>query len=335
MLAPYLRAIDTASLSNRINLKLNISDTASMLGNYLNNVGYGLSKAGQVVSADSATLSNYYLRRKDSLTTTNSLGYVTRKILADTAAAIRASDAGGSVTSVATNNGTGITGGTITTSGTLAIDTTVISTRLWRQKGIDSVQGNLTAGLALKLNISDTSSMLSPYLRKVDTASLSNRINQKLNISDTATMLGNYLNNVGYGLSKAGQVASADSATLSAYYLRRKDSLTVTNPLGYVTKKILSDTAAAIRSADAGGTVTSVATNNGTGITGGTITTSGTLAIDTLLVSTRAWRQKGVDSVAALANTKISGSLISGYLTSIGSTTFSAVSMTSSKIGSE
>jgi len=310
MLAPYLRAIDTASLSNRINLKVNISDTATMLGNYLNNVGYGLSKAGQVASADSATLSAYYLRRKDSLTVTNPLGYVTQKILADTAAAIRSSDLGGTVTSVATNNGTGITGGTITTSGTLAIDTTVISTRAWRQKGVDSLQANIN----LKLNISDTASMLNPYLRKVDTASLSNRINQKLNISDTASMLTNYVNNVGYGLSKAGQVVSADSATLSAYYLRRKDSLTTTNPLGYVTRKILADTAAAIRSADAGGTVTSVATNNGTGITGGTITTSGTLAIDTLLISTRAWRQKGVDSVAALANTKVDGSGISNYL---------------------
>jgi hypothetical protein len=217
---------------------------------------------------------------------------------------------GGTVISVGTNNGSGITGGPITVSGTLAIDTTnVIATKV-----------SVTGGLAGKLNISDTASMLSPYLRKadttamlapylraIDTASLSNRINLKLNISDTASMLGNYLNNVGYGLSKVGQVASADSATLSAYYLRRKDSLTTTNPLGYVTKKILADTAAAIRSSDAGGTVTSVATNNGTGITGGTITTSGTIAADTLLLSTRAWRQKGVDSVAALINNNISG----------------------------
>ena len=37
------------------------------------------------------------------------------------------------------------------------------------------------------------------------------------------------------------------------------------------------------------GTVTSVATNAATGITGGTITTSGTLAIDTTLIATRAW----------------------------------------------
>lgn len=38
-----------------------------------------------------------------------------------------------------------------------------------------------------------------------------------------------------------------------------------------------------------GGTVTSVATNAATGITGGTITTTGTLTIDTTLIATRAW----------------------------------------------
>lgn len=48
------------------------------------------------------------------------------------------------------------------------------------------------------------------------------------------------------------------------------------------------------------GTVTSVATTANTGLLGGTITTSGTLYIDTLLVSTRAWRQKGMDSLLAL-----------------------------------
>ena len=78
---------------------------------------------------------------------------------------------------------------------------------------------------------------------------------------------------------------------------------------------LFRSTAAAIRGADAGGTVKSVATNNSTGITGGTITTTGTLAIDTLLISTRAWRQKGIDSVAALANTKINGTGIANYIT--------------------
>ena len=69
-----------------------------------------------------------------------------------------------------------------------------------------------------------------------------------------------------------------------------------------------------------------MATNTGTGITGGTITTSGTLAIDTLLISTRAWRQKGVDSVAAL----ITGG---GYVTGSGTTNYLPKFTSSSAIG--
>ena len=49
------------------------------------------------------------------------------------------------------------------------------------------------------------------------------------------------------------------------------------------------------------GTVTSVATNNGTGITGGTITGSGTLAIDTLNIATRLQVQHRIDSLAAIS----------------------------------
>lgn len=47
--------------------------------------------------------------------------------------------------------------------------------------------------VAAKLNISDTSSMLSPYLRKVDTASLSAGIDLRVKYSDTAAMLSPYL----------------------------------------------------------------------------------------------------------------------------------------------
>jgi uncharacterized protein (TIGR02145 family) len=43
------------------------------------------------------------------------------------------------------------------------------------------------------VNIADTAGMLTPYLRKLDTASLSNRINLKVNITDTAVMLTPYL----------------------------------------------------------------------------------------------------------------------------------------------
>jgi hypothetical protein len=288
--------------------KLNISDTANMLKNYVNQVGYALTKTNQVVSADSATLSNYYLRRKDSLTATNSLGYVTKKVLADTAAAIRSSDAGGTVTSVATNNSTGITGGAITTSGTLAIDTLLISTRAWRQKGVDSVSGLLSGYVpsSRTLTINGTTQDLSA--------------NRTYNVGTVTSVATNY--GLSGGTITTSGTLSVDSATLSNYYLRRKDSLTATNLLGYVTRKVLADTAAAIRGSDAGGTVTSVATNNGTGITGGTITTSGTLAIDTTVISTRAWRQKGVDSLQANINLKLNisdtSSMLFPYLRNVG-----------------
>ena len=136
---------------------------------------------------------------------------------------------------MATNTATGITGGTITTSGTLAIDTTLISTRLWRQKGIDSVAGLLSGYVpsSRQLTINGTTYDLSA--------------NRSWSVG-TVTSVGS-----GYGLS-GGTITSTgtlsvDSATLSNYYLRRKDSLTSTNLLGYVTKTVLADTAAAIRGA--------------------------------------------------------------------------------------
>lgn len=55
--------------------------------------GYGLSGGTITTSGtlllDSATVANYFMRRKDSLTTSNALGYVTKTTLADTAAALR------------------------------------------------------------------------------------------------------------------------------------------------------------------------------------------------------------------------------------------------------
>lgn len=56
MLAPYLKESDTAFLSNRINLKVNISDTSSMLTNYVRHAGYGLTKSGQSFLVDTAAM---------------------------------------------------------------------------------------------------------------------------------------------------------------------------------------------------------------------------------------------------------------------------------------
>ena len=86
---------------------------------------------------------------------------------------------GGTVTSIASNTGTGLFGGTITTSGTLSIDTLNISTRKWRQKGIDSVNGVL----ATKITLADSTTILAGRWlpnRSLDTATaLQTRIQTK------------------------------------------------------------------------------------------------------------------------------------------------------------
>ncbi len=120
----------------------------------------------------------------------------------------------GTVTSL--TGGYGLNGGTITSSGTLSLDTTAISTRGWRQKGIDSV-------VALLGNYSPSTRTLT-------------------------------INGTSYDLS-ANRAWSV-------------------------------------------GTVTSL--TGGYGLNGGTITSSGTLSLDTSAISTRAWRQKGIDSVVGL-----------------------------------
>jgi hypothetical protein len=198
----------------------------------------------------------------------------------------------------------------------------LIATRAWRQKGIDSVQANLTSGLATKLNISDTSSMLSPYLRKIDTASLSNRINLKLNISDTASMLSPYLrsnvasatyvpqsrtitiNGTLQDLSanrtfSVGTVTSVGltagtGISVSGSPVTGSGSMTVTNTAPDQTVVLNSGTGISISgtypsftitnsSPSSGGTVTSV--GSGYGLSGGAITGSGTLLVDSATLS--------------------------------------------------
>jgi hypothetical protein len=113
--------------------------------------------------------------------------------------------------------GTGLTGGTITSTGTVAVNfgvvaplasptfTGTVSGITKSMVGLGNVDNTSDANkpistatqtaLDLKVNISDTSSMLTPYLRKADTSllNLTSRFANKLNISDTASMLTNYL----------------------------------------------------------------------------------------------------------------------------------------------
>jgi hypothetical protein len=87
------------------------------------------------------------------------------------------------------------------------------ATQLWENKSVTTALGYTP------LNVTDTAAMLTPYLRKVDTASLSNRINLKLNISDTAAMLSPYLRSINAGIRWQGVDSSyAESLSLNGFH---------------------------------------------------------------------------------------------------------------------
>ncbi|MFM1971067.1 MAG: hypothetical protein RL731_889, partial [Bacteroidota bacterium] len=90
-------------------------------------------------------------------------------------------------------------------------------------------------GFELKLNIADTASMLAPYLKKSDTAYLSNRINAKLNSVDTLSLSARI----------NSKLTSADTASLSDRInakLNNTDTISISNRIN--NKIAFSDTAA-------------------------------------------------------------------------------------------
>jgi hypothetical protein len=289
---------------------------------------------------------------------------------------------GGTVLSVGSGYGTNFS--TITTSGSVVVDSLVITSRASRDKLKDS----LNANIALKVNISDTSTMLGAYLRKADTTSM---LSPYLRKGDTTAMLSPYVRTAGFGLTKGTQTLSVDSALMAtrarvqkgidsvaslvaapdsllfstrAWRQKGDDSLgaiigtkaTATGTTNYLSKftgtsslgnsivyattsevgistpspthpldvngrvrvrtidstatgmnMLYADVDGVIKKAavPAGGTVTSVAA--GTGMSFTTITSTGSVNADTVALSTRAWRQKGIDSVANLSRVTGSG----------------------------
>lgn len=171
MLSPYLRTanqIDTTSLSNRINLKVSIADTATMLSPYLR-------------KADTLSLSNRINIKLNSTDTASMLSPYLRTANATT----------GTVTSVATS--TGITGGTITTSGTLKADTSLLATQYF-VNNTDSV-GTITRGVWNGTSISATNYVTDslPVLRGGTGATTALRARNNLNVNtliDVYTLLG-------------------------------------------------------------------------------------------------------------------------------------------------
>jgi hypothetical protein len=318
MLLPYLRKSDTLWLSNRINLKLNISDTSSMLNPYLrgsgtanyfpkfnasrsvinsklyesgtnllfNTTNPSFTSAGITTIENNATSSAVYTYKiADTIRAYMGYGgsstfdinnlkagdirfYTNAQLRGrfQTDGTFRLNSLTGTGSRIVTADADGVL--SATSSATGLVDTLVLSTRSWRQKGIDSVSANV----ALKVNISDTSSMLTNYIR-----------------------------HAGNGLTKSGQALSVDTAAIATR--------------ARVQKAI--DSVATLASAG----VTSVAT--GYGLSGGTITTTGTISADTAIVASRLRVGKVVDSLALVkVNISDTSSMLTNYLRGTGNTNY-------------
>ncbi len=112
----------------------------------------------------------------------------------------------------------------------IGADTISLSNRI---NAIGIASGNATT---LKLNIGDTASMLNPYLRKLDTASLSRRIDIKLDSAQIPGIIAPYLVNV------AGVKYVDTAAMLSPYAIKANTESSIN------TKVNIADTATMLSS---------------------------------------------------------------------------------------
>ena len=230
------RIIDNGDAA--IALKVNISDTASMLANYRTSIN-SANAAKVNISDTSAMLNNYYRAYSSPIFNL---------------------PAGTNIDSVVTRNPS--TGALTSTTpldliryanGIVASDTATMLSHYANVNAIPSITG--------KVNISDTSTMLTPYQRSAfamkytDTASMLSHyanvnaipsITGKVNISDTSAMLTNYRNNISSLISdssyQAGLISASvkysDTASMLSHYAN-------VNAIPSITGKVnISDTSA-------------------------------------------------------------------------------------------
>jgi hypothetical protein len=247
--------IDTTSLSNRINLKLNISDTAAMLLPY--------AKKSYVDTAG-----RFYARQDFTNVSSSTLTWTQTDTLVP---------AGVNVVQVYRNGQILLpTQYTIPTNASVVIGSTAFKlgenyTVIFPKGGGGSGSGgsgsltSISGGTGITVSpdpITTTGTVsadLTVLMELSDTVTLSNRINNKVNISDTASML--------------------------LPYFRDADTSLLNLTSRFALKLNAADTASLSSRINTKGTVSSVAT--GFGLLGGTVTTTGTLLLDSAIVFTR------------------------------------------------
>lgn len=287
MLATYAKTSAIPSVTG----KLNISDTAAMLSPYERSAHASAiyatiaNLALKVAIADTANMLSPYLHKADSNINTGYAAY-----------------------SYLTNNFYNRTQSDARYLQSYTVDSAIFSTKGYRQKGIDSVThigylltesdpiataktvtigsgyGITGGGAAQALNANPARTLV------LDTAVVFPAVR--------ATVPAGTTYSAGYGISGT-TTFNVDSAYIATRLRLQKvvDSLSVI----IATK------------GTGNGTVTSVA--NGYGTNGGTITTSGSIGVDTALIATRLRVQKQVDSLGVIIATKGTGN---GTVTSVG-----------------
>jgi len=314
-LSVLMELTDTSllKLSSRLATKLNTSDTASMLSNYNTRINSKLN------ISDTASMLAPYFRDADTSLLNLTSRFALKLNATDTASLSNRINAkgNGTVTSVAT--GYGLTGGTITTTGTLLLDSAVVFSRI-RDSIVDVAIGNDTIKILKQEYAPATSSVLTwtvtskfPIQSKSFILVFRNGqllINTQYNLTDTNKItivsnsfkLGaNYtvvtvsgIGSVGTGVfpnpvyPEAGIAVSTGSAWASSiannssnWNVAFNDKITNAQFTGTNTKTLT------LTQYD-GGTFTPTFTDlqgvtgvtAGTGLTGGTITSTGTVAVD-------------------------------------------------------
>jgi hypothetical protein len=251
---PSGSTVDTTSLSNRINLKLNISDTTAMLlpyakKSYVDTAGRFYARQ-DFTNVSSSTLTwtqtdtlvpngvnvvQVYRNGQILLPTQYTIPTNSSVVIGSTAYKVgenytvifpkggggSGGSGSGSLTSISGGTGITVSPNPITTTGTVSADLTVL------MELSDTV--TLSNRINNKVNILDTASMLAPYFRDSDTSSLNltSRFALKLNSADTAS-LSSRINTKGT-VSSVGSGFGLLGGTITTTGTLRLDSATVFN----------------------------------------------------------------------------------------------------------
>lgn len=247
------------------------------------------------------------------------------RVVYDSLAAIRADISGGGISAVYNFYGTIIHSGD-----SIEVDSLKFTSKQNRQKAVDSLN-NL---ISLRVRYLDTQNIVAPYVRKADTGVYSTQFRVDTGVNKTRIWaistfqtIGNYwvYSDTNNTLSTKDYRKKGDDSVSSLVLLRILKSDTGTYATQYRVDTAVNLTRIwALATFGTGtGTVTSV--GSGYGLSGGAITTSGTLLVDSSLIATRLRVQKAIDSITSNYYSKTTSDgrfapiSINGTVTSVGS----------------